>query len=93
MPNTKVFLGGHLFCDGRLSRDTTMACTSCHEQSAGFTDGRPKMPSPRLTSTTGPPLAWTVCWVTMPPQAAQVPRDLTKALVHKAPEERPFEGL
>ncbi|MEM8853034.1 MAG: MbnH family di-heme enzyme [Pseudomonadota bacterium] len=42
MSTAKVLLGRHLFYDGRLSRDGTMACSSCHEQSAGFTDGRPK---------------------------------------------------
>ncbi|MEO1104717.1 MAG: MbnH family di-heme enzyme [Pseudomonadota bacterium] len=40
MSGAKVKLGRHLFYDARLSRDGTMACSSCHEQSVGFTDGR-----------------------------------------------------
>lgn len=42
MSAAKVSLGRHLFYDARLSRDGTMACASCHAQSAGFTDGRPR---------------------------------------------------
>lgn len=36
----KVELGRHLFYDARLSRDGTVACASCHEQSRAFSDGR-----------------------------------------------------
>lgn len=40
MSAAKVELGRHLFYDSRLSRDGTVACASCHEQSKAFTDGR-----------------------------------------------------
>lgn len=40
MSAAKVELGRHLFYDSRLSRDGTIACASCHEQSKAFTDGR-----------------------------------------------------
>src|SRR5262245_47034405 len=36
----KVELGRHLFYDPRLSGNGTQACSSCHEQSRAFTDGR-----------------------------------------------------
>ncbi len=41
MSIAKVELGRHLFYDSRMSRDGTIACASCHEQSRAFTDGRP----------------------------------------------------
>jgi len=41
MSDAKVRLGRHLFHDRRLSADDSVACASCHEQSLGFTDGRP----------------------------------------------------
>ena len=38
MPTTKGFeLGRKLFYDGRLSRDGTISCAFCHEQSSAFT--------------------------------------------------------
>jgi cytochrome c peroxidase len=37
----KVELGRKLFFDKRLSRDYTLACSSCHDPKLGFTDGRP----------------------------------------------------
>ncbi|WP_179378186.1 methanobactin export MATE transporter MbnM [Jannaschia marina] len=40
MSEAKVDLGRHLFYDGRLSLDGTMACASCHVQSLAFSDGR-----------------------------------------------------
>ena len=40
MSAAKVALGRHLFYDGRLSRDGTVACASCHLQARAFTDGR-----------------------------------------------------
>jgi cytochrome c peroxidase len=40
MSDAKVELGRHLFYDKRLSRDGSMSCATCHEQSRGFTDGR-----------------------------------------------------
>lgn len=40
MSAAKVELGRYLFYDSRLSRDGTIACASCHEQSKAFTDGR-----------------------------------------------------
>lgn len=33
-------LGRHLFYEPRLSRNNTVSCGSCHEQSKAFTDGR-----------------------------------------------------
>lgn len=36
----KVELGRHLFYDERLSGPGTIACSSCHEQSRAFADGR-----------------------------------------------------
>lgn len=38
----RVELGRFLFYDTRLSGNQTYACASCHEQSKGFTDGRPQ---------------------------------------------------
>lgn len=40
MSESKVRLGRHLFYDHRLSVDNTVACSSCHEQALGFSDGR-----------------------------------------------------
>lgn len=40
MSAAKVELGRHLFYDGRLSADGTMACSTCHAQRLAFTDGR-----------------------------------------------------
>ena len=40
MNETKVSLGRHLFYDHRLSIDDSVACSSCHEQALGFSDGR-----------------------------------------------------
>jgi cytochrome c peroxidase len=37
----KVTLGQKLFFDGRLSADGTVACSTCHDPSRAFTDGRP----------------------------------------------------
>jgi cytochrome c peroxidase len=37
----KVALGRRLFHDPRLSRDGTIACTTCHDPARAFTDGRP----------------------------------------------------
>jgi cytochrome c peroxidase len=42
MSAAKVDLGRHLFHDARLSRDSTVACASCHVQALGFADGRPR---------------------------------------------------
>lgn len=47
-----VALGRHLFHDPRLSRDGTMSCATCHEQSRAFTDGRAV--SPGVTGEAGP---------------------------------------
>lgn len=40
MSAAKVELGRHLFYDARLSRDSSVACASCHDQARAFTDGR-----------------------------------------------------
>ena len=40
MSESKVSLGRHLFYDHRLSVDNSVACSSCHEQALGFSDGR-----------------------------------------------------
>jgi cytochrome c peroxidase len=37
----KVELGGRLFRDRRLSRDRSLACSSCHDPDRAFSDGRP----------------------------------------------------
>ena len=37
----KVALGQRLFFDPRLSADGTIACSTCHEPSLAFTDGKP----------------------------------------------------
>lgn len=37
----KIELGEKLFFDGRLSLDGTVACSTCHDPSRAFTDGRP----------------------------------------------------
>jgi len=37
----KIALGRRLFSDRRLSRDGTIACTSCHDPNRAFSDGRP----------------------------------------------------
>ena len=37
----KIALGQKLFFDGRLSRDGTVACASCHNPDRAFTDGKP----------------------------------------------------
>lgn len=39
MSEVKVRLGRHLFHDQRLSRDGSISCASCHQQSRGFSDG------------------------------------------------------
>jgi cytochrome c peroxidase len=36
----KIALGRRLFSDRRLSRDGTIACTSCHDTNRAFSDGR-----------------------------------------------------
>lgn len=41
MSAVKVELGRHLFYDRRLSADQTISCSSCHVQSAAFSDPRP----------------------------------------------------
>ena len=38
----KIELGRRLFNDRRLSRDGTIACTSCHDPARAFSDGRVK---------------------------------------------------
>lgn len=40
MSTAKVELGRHLFYDTRLSKDGTVSCASCHQQTLAFTDGR-----------------------------------------------------
>lgn len=40
MSEARVELGRHLFYDKRLSRDGSMSCATCHEQSRAFADGR-----------------------------------------------------
>jgi cytochrome c peroxidase len=40
MTAEKVELGRHLFYDARLSRDSTIACASCHLQGRAYTDAR-----------------------------------------------------
>ena len=37
----KIELGRRLFFDRRLSRDQSIACSSCHEPQRAFSDGRP----------------------------------------------------
>src|ERR1700736_150289 len=37
----KIALGQKLFFDGRLSADQTVACSTCHDPTRAFTDGRP----------------------------------------------------
>jgi cytochrome c peroxidase len=39
MSEAKADLGRHLFYDGRLSLDGTLACGSCHQPARAFTDG------------------------------------------------------
>lgn len=41
MNAAKVALGRRLFYDRALSRDGSMACADCHQQSHGFSDGQP----------------------------------------------------
>src|SRR5215831_12364856 len=36
----KIELGRRLFNDRRLSRDTSIACASCHDAARAFSDGR-----------------------------------------------------
>jgi cytochrome c peroxidase len=36
----KIELGRRLFSDRRLSRDESIACSSCHEPDRAFSDGR-----------------------------------------------------
>lgn len=42
MSNAKVELGRWLFHDVRLSRNRTVACSTCHVQQLAFTDGKPR---------------------------------------------------
>src|SRR6266536_804724 len=37
----KIELGRRLFFDRRLSRDGSIACSSCHDPDRAFSDGRP----------------------------------------------------
>ena len=37
----KIELGRRLFFDPRLSRDSSIACSSCHDPERAFSDGRP----------------------------------------------------
>jgi hypothetical protein len=37
----KIALGERLFFDGRLSADGSVACSTCHDPTHAFTDGRP----------------------------------------------------
>jgi cytochrome c peroxidase len=37
----KVALGQRLFFDARLSADSTIACSTCHDPARAFTDGKP----------------------------------------------------
>ena len=37
----KIALGQKLFFDGRLSADGTVACSTCHDPTRAFTDGKP----------------------------------------------------
>ena len=37
----KIELGRKLYFDGRLSKDGTISCASCHDPDKGFSDGRP----------------------------------------------------
>jgi cytochrome c peroxidase len=39
--NEKIELGRQLFNDRRLSRDRSIACSSCHDSDRAFSDGRP----------------------------------------------------
>ena len=41
MSRVKVQLGRRLFYDKRLSRDGSLSCATCHQQSHAFTDGQP----------------------------------------------------
>ena len=41
MSASKVELGRHLFYDTRLSANGKSSCSTCHQQSLAFTDGRP----------------------------------------------------
>ena len=40
MSVAKADLGRHLFYDKRLSANQTQSCSTCHDQSRAFTDGR-----------------------------------------------------
>jgi len=40
--DAKVALGRRLFSDRRLSRDGSIACSSCHNPQRAFSDGRPR---------------------------------------------------
>jgi cytochrome c peroxidase len=44
MTAEKVTLGRQLFYDTRLSRDESMACSTCHQQDKSFSDGRATSP-------------------------------------------------
>jgi cytochrome c peroxidase len=41
LSKVKVDLGRMLYYDGRLSRDGTVSCATCHSPDKGFSDGRP----------------------------------------------------
>lgn len=55
----KVELGRYLFYDTRLSRDGSMSCASCHDQTRAFTDGRALSPgvTGQMTHRNAMPLA------------------------------------
>lgn len=59
MSEAKVELGRHLFYDGRLSADETIACSSCHDQAKAFTDGKKRSLGihNNLTNNNSPSLA------------------------------------
>jgi cytochrome c peroxidase len=40
LTKSRVELGRRLFADGRLSRDGTVSCASCHQANAGLSDAR-----------------------------------------------------
>src|SRR5688572_3497258 len=42
LDSAKVSLGGSLFKDRRLSKDETIACSSCHDLARAGQDGRPR---------------------------------------------------
>src|SRR6202007_2043609 len=41
LTQAKIDLGRKLYFDGRLSKDGSLSCATCHAPEKGFSDGRP----------------------------------------------------